>query len=266
VQARLRPGIAPISEAADNWLPLYWTPGYTARIPRALISALAAFAGNRLESELADWLRRQGPIEYEASGVVQETTVSATLGSGVLGGVCGTTALTGLFLAVGWGDWAIPAIVADVILIGVGINRLGTRAARKKLPPGPWSLRVHAEAMEITRAGRSIRLTSDEVENIELRPVRGSSWGSAVHARLRSQSATPIGTSDAWFLIYWEQNLSTTIAPELVISLAGFAPGRLSGQLKGQLERARGPKAPVYREGRAAAQRAQAPATPGSGP
>ena len=81
VQARLDSGFALPVEAPDGWLPLFWTSRYSARVPRALISALAVSTRGQLDVRLAMWLQQQSVTDYEEHGTLEEvTTVSATLG------------------------------------------------------------------------------------------------------------------------------------------------------------------------------------------
>ena len=251
VHALLRPGLTASAEAKDTWLPLFWVPGYTARVPRALVSALAGFSGHRLEPRLATWLGRQRLAEYQASGIVEVGTISASLGRRILVGTPAVLVLTALFALVGWTGWAALAGITGVVLIIMGLRRLRLRSAREKLPPGPWSLHVHADAIEITRAGRSLRLTAEDIESIEFHPVRRNSSCTAVYARLRSETAARLGAPDGWFPLYWLPAFSTGIPAELAVSLAVFASGRLNGSLRRNAARARNPKAPVYRRSRA---------------
>ena len=246
VSARLRSGFTAPVRTLGGWLPLYWAPDYTAKVPRALVSALAGFAGNRLDPKLGDWLKRQGAVEYEASGTLEVTTVSATIGRGRLAGGIAALVLTIVF-TVGL-NWSVPAtfaILADIIFIGICAYKLGLRAAKRKLPAGPWSLRVLADTIELTRAGRSIRLLPDDVESIATRTI---GWGrTAVQARLRPGGATRLHAPDGWFPLYWTPDLSGRVPPDLVAALAGFAHGRLTGPLKRRAKAIRSPKAPVHR-------------------
>jgi hypothetical protein len=110
---------------------------------------------------------------------------------------------------------------------------------------------VRAGAIDISRAGRSLRLTAEDIESIEFHPVRRKSSRTAVQARLRSEAAARVGAPDGWIPLYWQPDLSTGIPAELVISLAIFASGRLSGSLRRKAARARNTKAPVLRRTRA---------------
>ncbi len=145
-------------------------------------------------------------------------------------------------------NWSVPAafaILADIIFIGICAYKLGLRAAKRKLPAGPWSLRVLADTIEFTRAGRSIRLLPDDVESIATRTI---GWGrTAVQARLRPEGATRLHAPDGWFPLYWTPDLSGRVPPGLVAALAGFAHGRLTGPLKRRAKAIRSPKAPVHR-------------------
>lgn len=78
VQAKLRPGAVRSGQVPGIWLPLFWTPRYTAKVPRGLVSALAGFAGDRLDHRLADWQSRQAVVNYETSGTVEVTVTGLT--------------------------------------------------------------------------------------------------------------------------------------------------------------------------------------------
>jgi hypothetical protein len=251
VHALLQPGLTAPDGAAGTWLPLFWAPGYTTRVPRALVSALAGFSGHRLEPRLATWLERQGLAEFLADGTVEVATIPATLGRRLLVGVPALLVLAGLLALADWRGWAVLAAVAAGVLMLVCFRRLRLRSARQKLPPGPWSLHVRAGAIDISRAGRSLRLTAEDIESIEFHPVRRKSSRTAVQARLRSEAAARVGAPDGWIPLYWQPDLSTGIPAELVISLAIFASGRLSGSLRRKAARARNTKAPVLRRTRA---------------
>jgi hypothetical protein len=250
VHALLRPGLTAPTGAAGSWLPLFWAPRYTTRVPPALVSALAGFSGHRLEPRLATWLGRQGLAEFQADGTVEIATIPATLGRRLLVGVPALLVLAGLLALVGWTGWAVLAGIAGGVLVLVCLRRLSMRSARAKLPAGPWSLHVQADALKITRAGRSLRLTAEDIESIEFHPVRRKSR-TAVQARLRTETAAGVGAPDGWIPLYWQPDLSTDIPAELAISLAVFASGRLRGSLRRKAARARNPKAPVLRRPRA---------------
>jgi hypothetical protein len=246
VHALLRPGLTVPAGAAGSWLPLFWAPGYTTRVSPALVSALAGFSGHRLEPRLATWLGRQGLAEFQADGTVEVATIPATLGRRLLVGVPALLVLTGLFALIGWRGWAVLAGLAGGFLVLVCFSM---RSARGKLPAGPWSLHVQADSLEITQAGRSLRLTAEDIESIEFHPVRRRSR-TAVQARLRSQTAAGVGAPDGWIPLYWQPDLSTGIPAKLAVSLAVFASGRLRGSLRRKAARARKRKAPVLRRSR----------------
>jgi hypothetical protein len=250
VHALLRPGLTAPTGAAGTWLPLFWAPGYTTRVSPALVSALAGFSGHRLESRLATWLGRQGLAEFQADGTVEVVSIPATLGRRLLVGVPALLVLAGLLALIGWRGPALLAGLAAGVLVVVCFRRLSMRSARGKLPAGPWSLHVQADALEITQAGPSLRLTAEDIESIEFHPVRRKSR-TAVQARLRSQTAADVGAPDGWIPLYWQPDLSTGIPAELAVSLAVFASGRLRGSLRRKAARARKPKAPVLRRSRA---------------
>ncbi len=191
VQAKLRPGTVRSGQGPRDWFPLFWTPRYTTRVPRGLVSALATFAGDRLDHQLDDWQSRQAVVDYEASGTVE--------------------------------------------------------VKAKRLPSGPWSFRVRADAIEVTRAGATIRLSSGDIESIEFRSIWGhSSLQCAVYARLRPGAAERLHVTDGWYPLYWTPDFSTTIPPGLLVTLGVFAPERLVGSLKRKSARALA-RAPVYR-------------------
>ena len=246
VQAKLRPRAVPSGQEPKDWFPLFWTPRYTARVPRSLVSALAGFADGRLDRQLYDWQSRQAVVDYEASGTLEVKSISGTLGPHLTWLSVAALAMTVIFLLVGWNSLVVLAIIADVILIAICGNKLTLRAARKRLPSGPWSFRVHADAIEVTRAGRTIRLSPGDIESIEFHSIRGSSAHKAVYARLRSGAAGRLHVMDGWYPLYWSSDFSTTVPPGLLVALGVFGSGRLAGSLKRKSARALA-RAPVYR-------------------
>jgi hypothetical protein len=246
VQAKLRSGLTPCIRTPDNWLPLYWTPRYTARVPRALVSALAGFGGRRrLEPKLASWLKSQKVTEFEAGGTLEIATISATLGRPLIAATVAMLALTGLSMLVSLPGLASVAIMFDSMLIGICSYRLSPYMAKRKLPSGPWSLHVYADAIDVTHGGRSIRLSPNDIESIKLREIGGPVH--AVYARLRFEAASRLNSPDGWLPLYWQPDFSKQIPANLAISLSVFAPGRLVGALQRRAERAQSPKAPVDR-------------------
>ena len=248
LQARLRPGSALGATTQDGWLPLFWTPLYTSRIPRALVAVLAACIGDRLEARLAFWIRRgRGPDEFEASGSVEITSISATLGRFRIA-VPALLVLAGLCAVTDQGGLAALVVMAIFVAILICWYRLAQRAVKRKLPPGPWSLRVRADAIEVTRAGRGIELSPDDVETITFRSIRGTSVSSAVYARLRPEAAARLDVADGWFPIYWAPDLMKNVPGELAMLLAEFAPERLARPLRRKAGATPSPWAPVYRD------------------
>ena len=247
VQAKLRSGLPSTAETPDQWLPLFWTPFYSARIPRAMVSALAVFAGDHLDHGLATWLRNQNVTEYEANGTVEVAPLSTTLGSPLLIGIPAIIGLFGLFVLTSSPVMAVFPSISGFVLIGIVMHRLYMRSLRRGLPQGAWSLHVHADAIEVTREARRIRISPNDVESIEFHPVRGKSVRTAIYARLRSETAARLNSPDGWFPIYWDPNLDTEVPPDLARSLAVFAAGRLTGSLKSKAERAKRLEVPIYR-------------------
>lgn len=248
VQAKLRPSAVRSGQGSRDWFPLFWTPRYTARVPRGLVSALARFAGDRLDHRLDDWQSRQAVVDYEASGTVEVKSISGTVGSYLILLSVALT-LTVISLLVGWtilGVLAVLAIIASLVLIVICGHQLTLRAARKRLPSGRWSFRVRADAIEVTRAGAMIRLSRGDIESVEFRSIRGSSSHKAIYARLRPGAAGRLHVMDGWYPLYWTSDFSRTVPPGLLVALGVFASGRLVGSLKRKSARALA-RAPVYR-------------------
>jgi hypothetical protein len=245
-------------KSSHTWLPLYWTPRYTARIPRDLVSALAGFAGDRLDARLSDWLTHTMATEYEESGTVEVPDLTAVLTRGLMTGLFALCALAALFSLISWDGLAGVAAAADLIFILVCVTRLRRRSTLRKLPPGAWSLRVENDSIEVTRAGRTIRLRPDDIERLELYTPPGTVYG-IVRARLLAGAAgppqapaghpqTPGGPPQApggWFPLYWPTPLSAEIPRPLIGLLFAFAPERLAGSLKQRAVKV--PRAPVRR-------------------
>ena len=260
VQAKLRPGAVRSGQGPRDWFPLFWTPLYTARVPRGLVSALAGFAGDRLDHRLDDWQSRQAVVDYQARGTVEVKSISGTVGSCLIL-LSVTLALTVILLLVGWTILGVPrvlAIIGDLVLIAICGYQLNLRAARKRLPSGPWSFRVRTDAIEVTRAGATIRLSRGDIESVEFRSIRGSSKAiyarlrpgaarpKAIYARLRPGAAGRLHVTDGWYPLYWTPDFSATVPPGLLVTLGVFTPGRLAGSLKRKSTRALA-RAPVYR-------------------
>lgn len=246
--ARLTPTAGHREFAWDGWLPLYWAPDYSAKIPQHLVSALSAFAGERLDPRLSNWLRHQEPVEYEESGnadeigsVAYDASIRAAFWSTVAAAV-----LVGLFATLGWIVLIALASVACVLggafLLYIRSGRRSVSAARQRLPSGPWSVRVLANAIEITRNNDALRISPAEVDIITFRPVGKSSERVAVQVRLRPGSPARGHATDGWLPIYWTTDLSQHIPLDLVAALAGFGGERLVGRLRRQAEGMRNAK------------------------
>ncbi len=247
VQAKLRPGVVGSAQETGKWVPVFWTPRYTASIPRGLVSALAAFADGRLDRSLETWLRRQAVVGYEESGTVEVKSMFATLGPR-LAGLLVALSLTGIFLLARWSDLTLLAVMADLALAGICGYQLRMRTIKKRLPQGPWAIHLDADTIEITRSGRTARLSPADIESIEFRPIRGKSSFTAIYARLRPGVAARLHITDGWYPLYWPSSFRTPIFPsKLLIALAVCASGRLTGSLRRRTESALAAKAPVDR-------------------
>jgi hypothetical protein len=242
VQARLRAG--------KQWIPLYWTPRCTARIPRGLVSALAAFAGDRLDGGLADWLSGLVTFDkaaYEASGTVEVAGVFADLGPS-LAGLLVALVITGVAQAKHSQNLIALAGLADFALAGRCLYLLRMHRVRKRLPPGPWSIRVTPDAIEVIRAGHRVRLAPGDIDQIELRSIHRQWTYSPVYARLRPDVAKRLRVTDGWYILCWTARYLETLPGDLIVALAIFAPRRLAGTLKSMARDALTPEAPVYRK------------------
>ena len=150
-------------------------------------------------------------VDYEASGTVEVKSISGTVGSYLILLSVALT-LTVIFLLVGWtilGVLAVLAIIVSLVLIVICGHQLTLRAARKRLPSGRWSFRVRADAIEVTRAGATIRLSRGDIESVEFRSIRGSSSHKAIYARLRPGAAGRLHVMDGWYPLYWTSDFSS---------------------------------------------------------
>jgi hypothetical protein len=246
VYAKVRSGAVPPEAAQRNWLPLFWTPGYTARIPPGLVSALAGFGGDRLEHRLSDWTARMAVVEFEASGTVEVKSLSAALGKYVAWFFF-CLVMTAVFALTGLTSLGPLAAFADVVLFGVCVYQLSLHRVRVRLPPGPWSLRVSEDGIDVTHAGRVLRFFVADIETIGFRSIRGNSMYAALFVQLRPEAARRLQVKNGSLPLYWTRSFSSTLPPELLIALAVAASARLTGPLKGKAVRARRAPAPVYR-------------------
>ena len=228
VCVKVRPAVFPPEAGPQVWLPLFWAPAYTSRIPSALISALAAFGGDRLDHGLSGWVARMAVVEYEAGGTVEPKGFSAALGR-YLAGLAAALAITAVALLFGVSALAGLACFADLILLGTCAYQLSLYRVRVRLPPGPWSFRVAPDGVAITQAGRVIRLPAADIETIEFRPIRGKSVHVAVFVELRPGAAARPLVKDGSLPVYWTPQLDSAVPVGLLMALAASAPGRLSG-------------------------------------
>lgn len=247
VYAKVRPAaFPPEAGPQDYWLPLFWTPAYTSRVPPALISALAAFGGERLDHRLSGWIARLAVVEYEAGGTVEVKGFSAALGR-YLAGLFAALAVTAVSVLNDVNALEALAYLADLILLGTCAYQLSLYRVRARLPPGPWSFRVAPDGVEITQARRVIRLSAADIETIEFRSIRGKSTHIAVFVQLRPGAAAGAQVKDDSFPVYWTSQFDFAVPAGLLMALAVSAPGRLSGLLKQKAERAMSARPPVYR-------------------
>jgi hypothetical protein len=251
VQAKLQSSAISAGEEPGDWLPLFWTPGLTAKIPAPLISALRSFADGRMEQKLATWLKsRETSSTYEASGTVEVKSIPATIGPVRFAGLFAALSLTFTFLLTHQTYLATIGIVADVTFIGSWYYPLSRRAVKRKLPCGTWLLRVDPNSIEVIRADDTTRLAPTDIERIELRPIGSGPGKRAVYAQLRPEAVTRLHLSESWFLLYWTPRFTSAVPSDLVQSLAMFAAGHLVGTLKEMSESEPStpdPRAPIKR-------------------
>ncbi len=243
VQARLRAG--------GQWIPLYWTPRYTARIPRGLVSALAGFAGDRLDKRLTHWLNVLGTFDeavYEASGTVEVTGVRAALGPS-LAWLLVALAITGVAQVKHQQNLVALAGLVAVVLAGRFLYLLRMHRVRKRLPRGPWSIHLTPDAIEVIRAGHTIRLAPSDIDRIEMHSIHRKSSYTPLCARLRPDVAKRLRVTDGWYILYWTTGYYVTLPDDLIVALAIFAPSRLAGTLKRRARDALNPEAPVAGRG-----------------
>lgn len=251
--AKLSPAAEHREFALNGWLPLYWTPDFSAKIPGSIVSALSSFAGKQLDPQLGTWLRRQELVEYEESGNSDEIGDPASGADFRITswGIAAASLLVALFATLGWDILLGICCAAFVLLAGILLlilsNRASTNKARKMLPGGPWSIRVLADSIDLTHNGDTLHIGSDEVDRITFRSIAGSSERVAVQVRLRPGSPARGHATDGWLPLYWATDLSQRVPRDLIAALAGFAGERLVGQLKRRAEGIRSAKAPVYR-------------------
>ena len=229
--------------APGNWLAIYWTPGYTRKIPRRIISSIASFAGDRLDPELKIWLNRQDLVGFSGDKYVDVVSI-AKLCQRIVAFAFLMAAFTVVSVATGQDFLIGTTFLADIAVLGTLEQALGIRAAMRKLPPGMWFLRVNATVIEVSRCGRTTRLSSDDVESIQLCPIGNRPRPVAIYALLSPKARKRLGLPDARFPLYWAQAPSR-IPNGLRIALAEFAPEGLPESLQPDEREARILETPV---------------------
>ena len=235
LHARLRPGLAVPFPIYGRWLPLVWlttkwtTSGY--RTSPQLQAAVRWFPGTLLSKSLAG-LKRATAIQYSASGVLEEPSIPWV--HSVLSSFAVTLALY-IFGQPGLGT---VCLLCCLTMLGICLYRLNQSVAMRVLPRGPWSLRVTPNRIDVETNGVVTHLMPGDVEEADLRTIRGL-WGmralfsfSTVQLRLRPGVRVPYPTQDGWFPVYWKLASNPSDVPtELVAALHRFAGNRFGSRL-----------------------------------
>ncbi|MGI8334433.1 NACHT domain-containing protein [Actinomadura scrupuli] len=245
VYARLRHSADPPSAPAGTELPLYWLPLDTSEPPMGLVASLDRFAGTKFGTGLIEAraeIEACNTEEYETSGVGRSPTVSESLGILPIVGIAADSILAAILALTGQGAWQGFTMLAAVGLFYSCFFRLERRSVERRMPQGPWTIRVTPEAVELTVATTTVYLSSDDVTQVALRPVQtgqGSKTGyHTVQARLRPGMTSPVPAPDGWLTLCWLPDFSQDLPTELLAALNRFAGPRLDPKL-GKLVRLR---------------------------
>jgi hypothetical protein len=186
------------------------------------------FAGQRLTREL----RPPKPVEYEAAGNTEEIG-GAAYGRdfrSTLLSIPVTAAVSVLFAALAWYFLFWLGIVACLVMGGYLLYiRSQVRLiqdAKKRLPSGPWSVRVTSDVIAVTWNGDMVNINPGDVISIASRPLAGDKWHVAIQVRLRPGSPARRYATDGWLPIYWTTSLEESAPPDLAAALARFARER----------------------------------------
>jgi hypothetical protein len=217
----------------ERRLPLVWLTtkgswsGY--RTLPQLRAAIRWFPNQLLRPSMVI-LKRRTAIEFSASGTLEKPPIPWA--NSVLPSLTVSVALF-IFGQQGLG---FVCFLGCLTMLGICLYRLRQRAAMRMLPKGPWSLRVTPNRIDAEVNGVVTHLAPDDVEEAELRTLRGTrgrgTLFSILQLRLRPGVMAPYLTRDGWFPVYWKPTFPSTGVPtELVAALHGFAGHRFGSQL-----------------------------------
>jgi hypothetical protein len=233
LHARLHKGATLPFAARKRSLPLVWLwtrqVSGGARSSPQLLTSIRWFPKEVLDAELAN-LKRVTAREYTISGVIQPPSIPWT--EAVLPAFAVSLAL----FVFSQRDLGFVCLVGSLVMVGICVYRLSERAAVHELPPGPWSLRVTPDGIDIEQNGTATHLAPDDILEADLRILRGEKGKdtilSAVQVRLRPGAPAVSLTRDGWLPVYPKPMASSSRTPtELVAALHGLVGPRLGPRL-----------------------------------
>jgi hypothetical protein len=149
--------------------------------------------------------------------------------------------LTALILAValfclGHVGPGVLCVIGALVMLAVSINRASLRRAARTMPSGHWSLSVGPDSLLATVNGVATRLSREDVEEAELRPLPGPDGRATLfmglQLRLRSGTQAADGTEDGWLTVYPKPVFDASAIPiELLAVLDEFTGQRFGTRL-----------------------------------
>ena len=227
--ARVARGHAVQLPMYDRWLPLVWlttkrtTSDY--RFSPQLRAAVRWFPDALLGYKMMG-IKRANATEYSTSGVLAKPPVPWT------NSVLPSFAVSLLLFISGQSGLGSVCLLCCLAMLAICLYRLNKRAAIWALPSGPWSLHVTPARIDVESNGVITHLTSDQVEEVDLRILRDrrgrKTLFSCLQLRLRSGVIAPYLTRDGWFPVYLKPTSELSHVPaELVAALHRFAGSRI---------------------------------------